>query len=228
MAQRMTDQTGAPAERQSPAGPPGAEEAKISMLLAELGAGEAPRVTLGEMLDLLQERGFALLILLLALPNAIPGPAMPGLSTITGLPLALIALQLALGAVEPRLPEWARRKSVPRDRFRAVVVRATPWLKRLEAVVRPRMLKLTSHYGERLIGSWIVVAALFLSLPVPLGNLPMAVGLMVLAVALIERDGVATLIGLVMTWLGMVWNLGLLWLLWTGSGLLNGWWNGAG
>lgn len=228
----MTDRAGGPADRRpstgSPGGPQEAEEAKISTLLAELAAGAAPRVTLGELLDLLRERGFALLILLLALPNAVPGPAMPGLSTVTGVPLALIALQLALGAVEPRLPVWARRKSLPRDRFRALVGRAMPWLKRLEAVVRPRMLQITSHYGERMIGSWIVVAALFLSLPVPLGNLPMAVGLMVLAVALIERDGFATLLGLIMTWLGVVWNLGLLWLLWTGSGLLNGWWNGTG
>jgi len=211
----MTDQAGSPADGRAPTthppSPPETEEAKVSTLLAQLAHGDAPRIELGEMLDLLRERGFALLILLLALPNAIPGPAMPGLSTLTGVPMALIAVQLALGRIEPRLPEWARRKSVPRDRFRGLVERARPVLQRLEAVVRPRMLRITAHFGERLIGAWIVIAALFLSLPLPLGNLPMAAGLMVLAIGLMERDGVAILVGLVMTGLGALWNLALLW-----------------
>jgi hypothetical protein len=215
MALHMTDPAGPPAGGQaptaSPSGPQDAEEAKISVLLADLARGNTPRIALGEMLDLLRERGFALLILLLALPNAIPGPAIPGLSTITGLPLALIALQLALGRIEPRLPEWVRRKSVPRTAFQGLVTRANPWLQRLESLIRPRMLHITSHYGERLIGAWIVISALFLSLPVPLGNLPMAAGLMVLAIGLMERDGVAILLGLAHTALGVIWNLALLW-----------------
>lgn len=211
----MTDPARAPAAGMAPsASPAGAQDrdnAKISTLLAEIARGNTPRVAVGEMLDLLRERGFALLILLLALPNAIPGPAVPGLSTLTGVPLALLALQLALGRLEPRLPDWIRRKSVPRSAFQGLVMRARPWLHRLEAIVRPRMLHLTSRHGERLIGVWMVVAALFLCLPIPLGNLPMAVGLMILAIGLMERDGVALLIGVVHTTLGAIWNLLLLW-----------------
>jgi hypothetical protein len=211
----MTDPARAPADGMAPSASPveaqDPEDAKISTLLAELARGNTPRVAVGEMLDQLRERGFALLILLLALPNAIPGPAVPGLSTLTGVPLALLALQLALGRIEPRLPDWIRRKSVPRPAFQGLVTRARPWLQRLEAIVRPRMLHLTSRHGERLIGAWMVVAALFLCLPIPLGNLPMAVGLMILAIGLMERDGVALLIGVVHTTLGAIWNLLLLW-----------------
>ena len=187
------------------------EEAQISVLLAALARGQSPRIAFGEMLDLLRERGFALLILLLALPNAIPGPAIPGLSTLTGLPLVMIALQLALGRIEPELPDWIRRKSVSRAAFQGLVGRARPWLQRLESVVRPRMLHITSRHGERLIGAWIVIAALFLCLPIPFGNLPMAIGLMILAIGLMERDGVAILVGLVHNLLSAVWNLALLW-----------------
>jgi hypothetical protein len=162
--------------------------------LAETHPG--PRVLLADLADALGEHGFGLLILLLALPNAIPGPAVPGLSTITGLPLTLLALQLACGWTRPRLPGAVMRRSIPLESFRRWVERAAPRLRRLERHFGRRPSPLTTPAGHRSIGAALVVLGFVLSLPVPLGNLPAAVSIMVLALGLLEEDSRALLAGL--------------------------------
>jgi hypothetical protein len=166
-------------------------------------------VLLAELADALGERGFALLILLLALPNAIPGPALPGLSTVTGLPLTLIALQLACGWTKPALPGAVMRRSIPLDRFRRLIDRALPRLRRFERHFDRRPSRLTTPTGHRSIGAALVVLGLVLSLPVPLGNLPAAVSIMVLAFGLLEEDSWALVAGLVLGALSCFW-VGLL------------------
>ncbi len=60
---------------------PGAKRARISEALALiLVSHTAARISVGELLDALSDHGFGLLILVLALINAIPGPHIPGLS----------------------------------------------------------------------------------------------------------------------------------------------------
>jgi hypothetical protein len=162
--------------------------------LAETHPG--PRIFLAEFADALGERGFALLILLLALPNAIPGPAVPGLSTLTGLPLTLLALQLACGWTRPRLPGAVMRRSIPLERFRRWVERAAPRLRRFERYFDHRPSRLTTPAGHRSIGAALVVLGIVLSLPVPFGNLPAALSIMVLAFGLLEEDSRALLAGL--------------------------------
>src|SRR4051812_41090351 len=77
----------------------------VSAILRRLaGTGEGHRISLGQIMDALGDRGYGLLIFVLAAPNAIPGPAVPFLSLIFAVPMALIAAQLALGREEPRLP----------------------------------------------------------------------------------------------------------------------------
>lgn len=192
--------------------PPPGISAVLERLAADAGDGAAQRISLGDVADALRERGFGLMFLLLALPNALPGPAMPGLSTITGLPQAFLALELARGKDEPELPGWLRRRSMSRDGFRRLVDRLKPTLLRLEAVIRPRYPRLTEPAAERLLGAFGVAAALVLSLPLPTANLVMGWGLAAIGLGLMERDGGAVVAGLAISVLGIAWSAALLWL----------------
>ncbi len=62
------------------------------------------RVYLKDMSGLLGNRSFGFLLLLFALPNTLPIIGIPGVSTLTGIPLAIIALQMMTGLPEPKLP----------------------------------------------------------------------------------------------------------------------------
>ena len=56
-----------------------------------------------------------------------------------------------------------------------------------------------SLLNERLIGAGCLLLAIILVLPVPLGNLPPAVAICAFALGLLQRDGVAVLVGWTVT-----------------------------
>jgi hypothetical protein len=168
----------------------------ISAVLSDLAFGwPQERIALGDIVDGLADRGFAILMLLLALPTTLP-IAPPGLSAAFGLPLAAIALQLAIGAERPWLPKVALRRSFLTSDFRSMINRAMPLLKRLERVLMPRLPFLTGWVQERLIGAVCTVLGLLLASPVPLTNVPLSFAIVFLALGLLARDGLALIVGL--------------------------------
>jgi hypothetical protein len=162
-----------------------------------------PRVTMGDLRDALDDRGFGVLILIFALPNLVP-VNIPLLSAVLGLPLVLLAAQLAYGRHKPWLPDWLARQSFPRLGFAAVVAHATPYLERAERLLRPRLPGLLSWTGERLIGLALLILAIVLTAPIPLGNWLPAFAIAIIGLALVEKDGVAVLIGLGVGVIGLI------------------------
>jgi hypothetical protein len=71
-----------------------------------------------------------------------------------------------------------------------------PWMRRAEKLSRPRWPLLATGFVERTIGLACVVLSVVLILPVPFGNMGPGVAVCILALALLERDGKATLAGL--------------------------------
>jgi hypothetical protein len=168
------------------------------------------RFAVADILSALGDQGFGLLILLLALPNAVPGPMIPGFSVPFAVAIGLLGLQLARGFPMPRLPGWLKRRSMPSERFRRFVLRTEPMLCRLERWLRPRPSGLTQGLGERLVGIVLIALSAVLALPVPLGNLPIALSIVILALGLLEGDGRALTLGLAMGLLATLWNASLI------------------
>jgi hypothetical protein len=179
---------------------------RVSRLLQRLAAAAPERVSLGAVTAALEERGVGIAVLCLALPNAVPGPSLPGISALFALPIAWLGLQLARGRDYPRLPRWLCERSVERRRFAGIVARAAPAIDRLERWLGPRPGWLTRRPGRRLPGFALVLYGLVLAMPIPLGNLPIAVAIVILALGLIERDSRALFSGLVLGALACLWN----------------------
>ncbi|PWR23987.1 exopolysaccharide biosynthesis protein [Zavarzinia compransoris] len=154
------------------------------------------RITIGEIVDLLAERGFGLLILLLALPTCLP-IAPPGLSAIAGFPIALIALQMVAGLPRPWLPKRVLAKSLDIEDLRRVVKGGLPVVHRIEKVLKPRLQALTGAAQERLVAVLIAALGLLLASPIPFTNIPLSFAILFLALGLIEQDGLMTAIGIV-------------------------------
>jgi hypothetical protein len=182
------------------------QPARASALLRRLAETAPERVSLGDVTAALQERGIGIAVLCLALPNALPGPTMPGISALMALPIAWLGLQMARGRDHPRLPRWVREWSVGRRRFVGLVARTAPLLDRLERWLGPRPGWLTQGPGRRLPGLALILYGLVLAMPIPLGNLPIAVAITVVALGLIERDSRALTSGLVLGALACLWN----------------------
>jgi hypothetical protein len=165
-----------------------ADGRRLGEILTELAGRPEPMLALGELVESMGDRGYGLLIAACALPNVLP-LYLPGLSAVFGLPLVFVALQLALGRATLWLPEALLRRSIARAQFARMVVRALPPLARLEQGLKPRWPRLAGPVAERLAGGLAVLLGLLLSLPIPFTNIPLAIPLVLLGLALAERDG---------------------------------------
>jgi hypothetical protein len=109
--------------------------------------------------------------------------------------LALVALQLAIGLSRPWLPHFLADRSLSRADFSRMVERALPYLAWIERLLRPRLTVVAGPIGERVLGLICLALALLLTIPV-LFNLPLVVPIALMALAILERDGVLAAIGL--------------------------------
>ena len=118
----------------------------ISQRLGRLVAdAESDTVTLAWVLDQLHARAFGLFLLILALPCCIP--FLYGVPQVVALPLLFIAGQMVLGWGKPWLPQKLGERRVATASLAALARRADPWLRRVEAVSRPRLAALTRRHN---------------------------------------------------------------------------------
>ena len=171
------------------------------VLLEALRDTEDSTITVGRLTRAIGDRAFGLILLLFALPNCVPAP--PGLGSIMGLPLALFGIQLALGRRIPWLPGFLARRRFQRDVLLRLVERGLPYIRKIERVCRPRMTFITGPKGERIFGIIITILASAILIPLPLTNFIPALGIGIIALGLLEEDGVTALIGVLVGTTGL-------------------------
>lgn len=194
-----------------PPPPPEPPAQRLSSLLEEIAADPArERISVADLMAAMQLRAFGALLLIFALPNVVPTP--PGTSAILGLPLVYLTLQLMLGRT-PWLPRFINERSMSRGDFAAVVRKIAPMLARAEKLLKVRMEEFTTPTAERAVGALCLALAIVLFLPIPLGNMLPAFAISIIALGILERDGLWILAGaaigvvsLLIVW-GVVWAL---------------------
>ncbi|NBC31715.1 MAG: exopolysaccharide biosynthesis protein [Alphaproteobacteria bacterium] len=175
---------------------------RASKVLHETVSGFAsPRPTLDDLVRGLKDRAFGLVLLLFALPNCIPGP--PFLGSVFGLPLLFFGIQLAAGRRYPWLPRVIAQYSLDRETLLAIIGRGRPVLERIERICRPRLAVVTGPRSERLLGLAMTILAAAVMIPLPFTNFIPAVGIAVIALGLLEEDGVTILVGLTIGLIGV-------------------------
>jgi hypothetical protein len=171
---------------------------RTSEVLGRLAHGEGERVTFGEILLSLRHRAFGFAMLVFALPACLPMP--PGIPTICGIALVVIALNLIAMRRRLWLPRAIGEKSVARSDLQRMVDRMLPSMRRIERFCRPRLTVVTEPFGKVLVGLVLLVLGVVMILPIPLlGNMPPAFAAAVIALGMTERDGVIVLAGLVVS-----------------------------
>lgn len=167
---------------------------RTSEVLLELTQGEGERVTFREILAGLRHRVFGFTLLIFALPCSLPMP--PGIPTVCGLALVIIALNMIAARQRLWLPSAIADKSIARADLNRMVGRLIPYLAKLEKVCKPRFAIVTDTVGKILIGIVILALGFIMILPIPfLGNMPPGFAASVIAIGMTERDGLIVLIG---------------------------------
>jgi hypothetical protein len=157
-------------------------------------------LTIGQLEQILQGRGFALFILLVSIPFLFP-VSVPGLSIPFGVVVMLLGLRIATGQ-KPSLPGMILQREVKYATLEKMINFALKLCSKMEKIVKPRM-----HFMQRwpgmlkLIGIGIASGGLQLCLPlpplIPFSNFIPALSIVLLTAGLMERDGLAVLFGYV-------------------------------
>ena len=176
---------------------------RLSQVLVLLAAEPEERISFRDILAILSERSFAILVVLLGLPNCLPMP--PPIPTVSALLLIMIAVQMAVRRPEPWFPGVILRGSVARSDVLRAVKRAMPVVSVLERWSRPRLVLLDPRTGSILSALLLLTMALGMLFAAPLiGQVPYGLAVCLFGLGQIERDGVLVLTGVVAGAIGMV------------------------
>lgn len=179
-------------------------EAKVSAILREFVAGHpGPSVTIQDMVHGFGQRAFGFLLLVFALVCMIPLP-IPGIHMFLSLPLFYLSLQQIMGRQEVWFPQKVLSYSIPRKSLEDVVAKTLPWVEKVENISKPRLNSMTSGLSYRAFGALVFYITAFLAIPLPLTNFIPAVGIALIALGLLMKDGLAMIIGTV---IGVLWSL---------------------
>jgi hypothetical protein len=163
---------------------------------------EEDTVRLGTVLDLVGRRSFGPMLLLAGLIVMAPLIGdIPGVPTLIGLFVFLVALQLMLGRDHFWLPGFLLERRIQRRTLHKAVVWMMPTARFVDRFLRPRLTFLVNggaRYGVALLA--LMVSMLMPAMEfIPFSANAAGVTLTVFGLALIARDGLLALIAFALT-----------------------------
>ena len=180
---------------------------KLSQVLQDaLDELKGDSVTLQQISDQLGTRAYGAFIVLMSLPNFIPG-----ISVLSGMILLIFSFQMFLGIEKPWLPRFISQFSLKRSTLQKAMNKVLPSLEKFERYIRPRLVFMSAPIAIRCMGAAIVFLSLIILFPIPFSNLIPALALLFLAFGMMQKDGLAVLMSAL---IGIIYCTIFLWLIW--------------
>ncbi len=180
---------------------------RTSGLLTALAALPGERLSVATIIAALKDRVYALLVVLLGLPNCLPMP--PPIPLVCGLVLGFVGVQMLAGRPVPWLPKSLLARSIGQKELERAVSRAVPVLIRLERFSRPRLTVLGGAIALPILGLLILILALGLVVAAPfIGQIPLGLAVCLVGLGLVERDGLFIIAGTLVGMVGLVLSAG--------------------
>src|SRR5215813_9766121 len=147
-------------------------------------------VTVGWLTSTLHRDSFGIVMLCLGLLATTPVG-----STVPGLILAVMAVQLIVGLGKPVFPHFIMTRRLPTKQLLRLGGLAIHVLKYLEKFVHPRWPR-AFEAGKRAVGVMVLLLTFVLLLtPVPLSNVAPAMVISLISLAYVEEDGLLLCVG---------------------------------
>ena len=182
---------------------------RMSRVLRRLADERGERITVRTIFGALSDRSFALMIVLLGLPNCLPMP--PPVPSVSALLLIMVALQIAARRPVPWLPDALLSRSVRSADLGRAIGRALPWVIRLERWSRPRLRIVGARTGAILSCVMLILMACGMLTAAPLvGQVPFGLAVCLLGLGQAERDGMLVLAGVAAGFIGAALSAGFI------------------
>jgi hypothetical protein len=161
--------------------------------------------TLGSLIDLFEEKSFAILFVLLLGVPPLPVPT-GGATHVFEVIAVLLALQLVVGRDEIWLPERWRKRELAGEKQERFLTALMKMIRRLERISKPRLVMAFNHRASNVVFGLLVVAgcvAAFLAPPFTgLDTLP-ALAVVLLSLGVLLEDIAIVVIGLILGVVGV-------------------------
>lgn len=154
-----------------------------------------PVITLGNIVDRIQEEALIILCLISILPFMQPIP-IPGLSSVLGLIAFLQGVGLLLWS-KPLLTQRLKLVNISHERFEKIYKAAAKFCEYTHKISLVKSNHVNSRLSHILCGVSIILSAGFLSLPLPIpfSNFIPALSIFFICIGLLECDLVLVLLG---------------------------------
>ena len=158
-------------------------------------------ISVEDVVETLNHRGFGTILLIPPALTILPTGMIPGVPAVCAALIVILAVQMAAGRDNPWLPEFLKKLSIRRHRYKKAIKQAKPYIKTIDSMTHPRLEFLNSKAMQ------MAVAILCIALGLMIGGLgfipflPAALSLPIFffALGLSARDGVFTGIGFLLT-----------------------------
>lgn len=182
-------------------------------------------ITVRELLELIGEQGLLLFCAFLAIPFLLP-VAIPGTSTVFGLLMVLIGFGVATDSL-PLVPRRLLEHPLGTRHVVPALEKGAAAFRRFEKLIRPRALALTTGRVANFVnGIVIALAALVLMVPLPLvpfTNTIPALGVLLLSIGMVERDGIVIVLGYLATVAAALYCGTIAWAAWKAGSSATEW-----
>ncbi|MBU6140486.1 MAG: exopolysaccharide biosynthesis protein [Proteobacteria bacterium] len=170
-----------------------------------VNSSSADRIPVRDLVQAMDSVGFGLVMMIFAFGIIIPTP--PPFPSIISIPLVVFALQMSVGYKAPKLPKKFSKLTVKRSVLAALVNRSSPYIRKVERILRPRLLFMTSNLAERIIGFFVLLFSSFVLMPMPLSNFIPGLGVLIISFGLLSKDGLAVILGILVGTFGMALSI---------------------
>ncbi|MFQ3587572.1 MAG: exopolysaccharide biosynthesis protein [Fimbriimonadaceae bacterium] len=167
---------------------------RLSQNIADVFLADGGELTIADVLARSEHRGFGFLLVVFSLPVVLPFTP-PGVSSPFAVLIAALAVQMMMRRTQPWFPNRVMAKKVKTgdSRFMKAMKR---WAEFFERFLRPRMRWVYSPGVFRwFLGPVILLAATAMFLPFPGTNSVPSLAILLIALGLLEEDGVFGLVG---------------------------------
>lgn len=179
------------------------------------------RVKISDLIDSMEGAGFGLTLMVFSFAVLIPLP--PPVPSIISTPLLVFAYQMMIGLKAPKLPKKFSNTTIKRTILATIMRKSTPYIMRVERILRPRLLFMMSILAERVVGGLIFIFAGFVLIPMPLSNFVPGLGILIISFGLLGRDGLVMIFGIFVGFLGILISISVFLLGFEAFSMLKDW-----
>jgi hypothetical protein len=162
----------------------------FDVLLHHLEPYSGHQIHISDLLNAIGDRGFGLTFMLFGLLAAV----LPtGLCSVMALPIILFAIQLLIGRTRPTIPKRFDRKTFDANLISTNIQKSQKYLDWFEHFAKPRWQLINQPMMIRFAAIICICLASIILMPGPLTNTQTGFAVMIIGLAIAERDGLLLL-----------------------------------